>query len=249
MTIGLAVALAAGCSKEAGGSGAAQASGVVTVPFVGCAEDGSGGPVEAPTGAPKAVRLDAATAAKLAYYSLAQGHGVLAPRGWHCFGAYGTEDSTLYVTPEPIGAAETTDIAWSGLGGPMVELFVSSDDVNGRMDVVQYIARVFPAHRAYAVSVLAQYHQSIDSIQPGPPSTDTITRRGDELVEYETPANTDGFGLSERLKRSDDPIAGVAVLRRHESAVAFAAVRLPAALRGLAPAIIGQVEQDNPPGR
>jgi hypothetical protein len=44
-------------------------------------------------------------AISLAYYSHheSSGSGVLAPRGWDCFGTYGSGGSTLYVVPRRLG--------------------------------------------------------------------------------------------------------------------------------------------------
>ncbi|HUA18015.1 MAG TPA: hypothetical protein VMB25_04665, partial [Bryobacteraceae bacterium] len=53
------------------------------VPFVGCAADGQAGPVQAPKGHDREVRMGTRTAERLAYYK-DTGPGVLAPRGWHC---------------------------------------------------------------------------------------------------------------------------------------------------------------------
>ena len=79
-----------------------QGATVVRVPFVGCKSGGQVGPEPAPHGAGKTVRIDAGTAQKLAYYQAGNPPGVLAPRGWYCFGLYGSGGSTLLVSPEPI---------------------------------------------------------------------------------------------------------------------------------------------------
>src|SRR5258706_8228370 len=72
-----------------------------TVPFVGCPSDGQMGPIAAPTGAPKVVELDAATAREIAYYSGDGGPAAFAPRGWYCQVSYGSSGSTIFVTPSP----------------------------------------------------------------------------------------------------------------------------------------------------
>jgi hypothetical protein len=74
----------------------------VFVPFVGCRSDGQTGPLDAPKRRSKSVLIAAKDAQNLAYYQSAQGIGVLAPRGWQCFGLYGSGGDTLYVTPSPI---------------------------------------------------------------------------------------------------------------------------------------------------
>jgi hypothetical protein len=237
MAVGLA---AAGCSKQAGGSTPdSPPPQAVTVPFVGCPQDGAYGPSPAPTGADKVVPLDAATASKLAYYADIL-HGVLGPRGWTCFGTAGSSERTLYVAPPPV-TAHVMDSDWSGLNGPIVELYESSSG----FDVARYITRVFPAHQAFAQSWINESREPASEFPTGVPATDRVTTLSNELVEYETPPNTDGLGVSERLQPSEDPLVGSVLLRGQTSAVVFTAVRLTPDLRELAPAIIGQVERDN----
>lgn len=74
----------------------------VTLPFVGCKSDGQVGPLDAPTEAEMIVQIDPKLAQKLAYYKPANSSGVMAPRGWSCFGTYGSGGDTTFVTPEPI---------------------------------------------------------------------------------------------------------------------------------------------------
>src|SRR5579864_2187946 len=72
-----------------------------SVPFVGCPSDGQLGPGEAPRGEnSQVVAISPEIARRLAYYKADHGSGILAPRGWHCFGTYGSNGSNLYVTPE-----------------------------------------------------------------------------------------------------------------------------------------------------
>lgn len=76
------------------------------VPTVACAQDGQVGPLEPPV-LPKSARVlvPEGTATSLALYSAYEGvaAGVLAPRGWDCFGTYGSSGTTLYVVPHPVG--------------------------------------------------------------------------------------------------------------------------------------------------
>jgi hypothetical protein len=76
------------------------------VPFVGCKSDGQVGPVKAPSGRSKMMAIPAEAAQRLAYYKAEEGVGVLAPRGGHCFETYGSNGATLYVSPDPINAAD-----------------------------------------------------------------------------------------------------------------------------------------------
>ena len=72
------------------------------VPFVGCASDGQVGPKPAPVGSAQWVGVDAQEARRLAYYKTELGPGVLAPRGWHCDGTYGSSGAYTVVVPKPI---------------------------------------------------------------------------------------------------------------------------------------------------
>src|SRR5258708_9020660 len=75
--LGVALALAVTLDSGLGNQG-------VTVPFVGCPENIHGEATPPPKGAPKIVRIDAATARQIAYYAGENGPAVFAPRGWHC---------------------------------------------------------------------------------------------------------------------------------------------------------------------
>lgn len=65
------------------------------IPFVGCVSDGQVGSVAPPNGSALNVPVPAEMAAKLAYYKTAQGLAAIAPRGWHCFGVYGSGGASL----------------------------------------------------------------------------------------------------------------------------------------------------------
>ena len=71
------------------------------VPFVGCLSDGQLGTQPAPKPRNTPV-LASSVARQLAFYAASDGPGVLAPRGWHCFGVYGSNGSGLLVTPEEL---------------------------------------------------------------------------------------------------------------------------------------------------
>jgi len=84
----------------------------VSVPFVGCPSDGQMGAVEAPTGISPILTIPAELAQRLAYYSSAQELGVLGPRGWHCFGRYGSGGAAIYVSRRPIDFDDTLSVTW-----------------------------------------------------------------------------------------------------------------------------------------
>ena len=237
--------LTTSCSKPSNvaSASAAQAAAVVTVPYVGCAQDGQTGPKPAPTGAPKVVQLDAATASKLAYYVTSDGLGVLGPKGWSCFGTYGSDAMNLFVAPQPITFPQSGSIS---LTGPAIQVSSISGDTSGRFTVAEVVARVFPAHQAFAQSVINEGIEPASGFPSGPVATDTITTKSPEWVEYQTRANTAGLGVEHSfLKASGDPISGVAILTDQTPDLLFAAVRLSPDLISLAPAIVHQVELDN----
>jgi hypothetical protein len=75
----------------------------VAVPYVGCKSDTFvEGPLEAPSGRPKEIRISPAAAQRLAYYEAAVAPGVLGPRGWYCFGYLGSAGATFEISPRPI---------------------------------------------------------------------------------------------------------------------------------------------------
>lgn len=121
----------------------------VPVLFVGCASDGQVGPLEAPSAKSKVMAISAGAAERLAYYKAEYGVGVLAPRGWHCFGTYGSNGATLYVSPDPINAADLLSTSWKGFAGPAIQISVAEGGTSGRFEVAKTIARVFPKHKAF----------------------------------------------------------------------------------------------------
>jgi hypothetical protein len=126
----------------------------VSVSFIGCASDGQVGPQEAPKGTSTSVPISLKEAHKLAYYRSAQGVGILAPRGWYCFGTYGSGGTALFVTPQPIDVTNMFSGGRSGFSGPAIEISHRSGDTSGRFDVAEMIARVFPAYKAFVTGVI-----------------------------------------------------------------------------------------------
>lgn len=103
-----------------------------TVPFVGCPSDGQTGPLEAPHGKAKAVKLPPAIAAKVAYYHDGQSsRGILAPRGWHCFSTYGSNGSSLFVAPRPLSSNDFFHDPAHLFTSPMIQVSTSLGDTSG----------------------------------------------------------------------------------------------------------------------
>lgn len=216
------------------------ASAAQRVPFVGCPADGQGGPVAAPKGAPKIVNLDAASASQLAYYRAQNSSGVLAPRGWTCFSLYGSNGVTLIVAPS--GKLDDFDLR---LAGPAVTLTLESGSTSGRFDVAKYSARLFAEpEQAFIASVIAEGNEPKENFVFAPYPSDKLTYRRATLVEYVTPANADGLGTSGRLRKSAQPVVGMATLKSEADGPDFIllAVRLAPAQAKLAAAIVSATE-------
>ncbi len=202
------------------------------VPFVGCAADRQAGPVQAPKGTSPVVRIDASTAQRLAYYK-AFGFGVLAPRGWHCFGTYGSSGSDLVITPAPFNQVQ----------GPMVEVDNTFGQGSGSIKLAQVIVAAFPARRASLQEVIKE---GIDAgIEFGPYPNDKLIVKADRIVEFQTPPRSNGLETTDGLQANDDPIDGIAILQGSNPDLLMLTVRLPRELRDLAPIIIHQLEREN----
>lgn len=214
------------------------------VPFVGCRSDGQGGPLKAPAGKSVAVSIAKNLAEKLAYYKAEDGHGVLAPRGWSCFGTYGSNGETLYVSPNPIRAADLFSDTWKGFTGPVVQLSVESGGTSGRFSVAKMIARVFPNRHEFVQQVIAEGIEPAGDFPSGPYPKDKLTYLGKDLVEFATPAETVGLGTQSRLLKNGDPIRGMAMLVGEEPDLVYLAVRLTAGMDDLVPVIVRQAERD-----
>ena len=210
-----------------------------TVPFVGCPSDGQIGPQEAPKGDPKTVQFSAAIARQLAYYKSAVGDGVLAPRGWYCFGLLGSSGSSFYVSPSPIDV--------SGFSGIAIERSFRYGDGSGRFEVARVMARVFPDYRTYVTNLVKEWEFDLRDYPFGPYPTDRVIYRNKNVVEYQTPAEAEGLGTESLVRKSSSPMDGVAILLENgEDApnLLLLSLRLPASFATLAPVIIGQVERD-----
>jgi hypothetical protein len=210
------------------------------VPFVGCRSEGQADPIDAPTGASVSVPVSSEAAEKLAFYKASVIEGVLAPRGWYCLGLYGSGGAGLLVSPEPIDTARLFSTDWRGFAGPAVAIDYSSGETSGRFRVAQIIARAFPAWRWFADQVFKSFDQTTPS---GPYPRDQLTYKRTTMVEYETPALTDGLGTDRLVTKGGAPINGVAILVGQSPDAVLLSVRLPAALSKHTPEIVRQVER------
>lgn len=218
------------------------------VPFVGCPSDGQAGPVEAPTGQPKKFPITVDQAHQLAYYESGVTFGVLGPRGWHCFGLYGSSGGSLLVSPEPIDAATGA----MHLSGPAIQILARNGFGSGMYEVARIIARVFPAYRHIPRALIEGDGMDPKLIPFGPYRGDKLKYKSDQVVEYVTPAHTDGLGTSEAyFQIGATETSGVAMLvRRPGTAIGdcpdliFLAVRLPEELQSLGSVIVQQSQSE-----
>ena len=214
---------------------AAGAARPARVPFVGCPQDGQLGPQPAPLRG-NVPPVPAAAAEQLAFYA-SHDVGVLAPRGWHCFGLEGSDGSILIVTPERHSAQELFNAAVP-LRGPVVQRSFRFGGTSGRFEVARVIARAFPAQMAFARQVAAEGIG--DPLPNGPYPTDRMVRLRPNAVGYRTPAGAEGLGTDSRLAPGDRPIDGLVVLDTSagDTNLIKIDVRLPAAQAGLATPIL-----------
>jgi hypothetical protein len=214
------------------------------IPFVGCRSDGQVGPLASPKGAVKIVGLAAGVADQLAYYKAENGFGTLSPRGWYCFSTYGSNGSSLFVSPGPINDKELFTSDWKGFSGPAIQVSVSAGDTSGRFTVAKTIARVFPDRMEFVREVVSEGIEPASSFPTAPYATDTLQRRGKDIVEFETPANTKGLGSQSRLAINSGPIQGVVILFGEEPNLVQLSIRLPNRYQRLGQTIIQRLETE-----
>ena len=208
----------------------------VRAQFVGCKSDGQMGPQPSPTSHADIPRLPASLAGSLAYYKSTY-LGVLAPRGWHCFGLYGSNGEILLVTPTGIGR----NIFDAHLVGSAVQLSVSIGDTSGRFEAARIAARLFPNRASFVDGVVKEGIEPKSDFPTGPFPTDITRRHGPDVVEFETPANREGMGTQSRLVKNRDPIDGFVAMDNDNDATVLV-VRLPPAMRNLIPTIVKATE-------
>jgi len=220
-----------------------------SVPYIGCCGDGQTGPYAAAKGKPKRVTLPSATADQLAWYEYNgdAGHfGTLCPRGWNCFAIIGSNGWTLYIAPEPLNSAKLIEHKnWKGFAGPAIQLSASDGGTSGRFKVAQVVARVFPAHRDYARTIIKEGFGPASDYPFGPFPSDLLTYKGKELVEFTTPARQRGLGTMSWLLPSDQPITGFALLSigpNIDTELLQLSFRLPPSLSSLGATLIAQAE-------
>jgi len=202
------------------------------------------GPMDAPTAVGFTPSVPASMRARLNYY-VSPHLGVLAPKGWHCFGLYGSNGFILLVTPE-IHSGSDLLRAGAGLRGSAVAFSRSFGGTSGRFQVAKVAARIFPEARSFVQGVIDEGIFPKEEFPSGPYPNDQLTRLSKTVVEYVTPANGEGLGTDSRIAMNADPISGVAILLPAEDMdLVKLDVRLPAEMRNLARTIIKSVETNH----
>lgn len=225
----------------------AAATGATAIPFVGCRSGGQLGPEDAPAGKDMELSVPAWEAQRLAYYRAERGVGVLGPRGWYCFGTYGSNGEELYVSPSPINPDDLLSTRWKGFHGPAIEISYNYGGTSGRFAVANVIARVFPARRAFVRKVVADERKvgmPGTTFPDGPYKRDMLKYRSRDIVEYQTPPNADGLGTHSWLRKNGYEIRGVAILTGSEPDLIQLSARLPSDTKDLTPFIIEQTERE-----
>lgn len=212
------------------------------VPFIGCPSDGQLGPQAAPKSRRTPV-LPSASARQLAFYAASDGPGVLAPRGWHCFGVYGSNGSGLVVAPQKLIPREFFSQHQFRTNGYGVELAYDYGGTSGRWAVAEAIARYFPRHRSF---IQENFHGlEVGPLPSGPYAHDSFSSRTDTLVRYTTPPRTKGEGTVWMLAPSSEPVEGLSMLVNEPDGpdLLRVNVRLPVAYKPLTSVILANAER------
>ncbi|MGC3971894.1 MAG: hypothetical protein QM775_32485 [Pirellulales bacterium] len=181
-------------------------------------------------------------AGKLSYYASGQGIGVLAPKGWHCFGTYGSAGESIIVSPDPLDSKEVFSSNWHGLPGEGIVLSHHYGGTSGRFFVAGIIARLFPERIEFTQSVRKAYPAPGNPYPAGPHPGDTLRYKSKTTVEFRTPAHMQGIGTSGQLLEGDGPIDGVVMLVCQTPDVLLLAMRLPRGFQAMQPDVSRQME-------
>lgn len=217
---------------------------IARIPVIGCPSEGDAGSSPAPPNSEKIIEIDQKLEHRFSFYKAATSPMVLAPQGWNCLGMYGANGSTLYIAPDPF-SKEDLYAQNGGFRGPAIEVSEIDGDTPGRFEVARVVARVFPAHKTFAQKIINEGVEPVGNFPFGPYPADQVTRKGDDLVEFQTPPDTEGLGTMGKLRTNKEPIDGTIILAGLLSDKMFrATVRLESKDKDLTPVIIKQFEKD-----
>jgi hypothetical protein len=181
------------------------------IPTVGCPQDGQVGPQDAPS-LPKTVRLSVPSSmvGRVAYYSASNGsgEGALGPKGWDCFGTYGSSGSQLFVVPLRMGD-NILDRFQRLKNGPAIIKSVSIGETSGRFKVAHIAARLFPTARKFVEAVRGEGIDSSEDYKFLPWPEDHIKYLSEFVVSFTTLRERSGAGTESGLIPNSDPISGL----------------------------------------
>lgn len=155
-------------------------------------------------------------AAQVSFYTAEVFPPILAPRGWSCSAAYGSDGAAILIEPKPTEDAPLT--------GPVVFAGVWTGATSGREMVAEL--------------------QSLAFARPYP--QDQLIQRHSRFVEYTTPASSAGLGTEHSPLTPGPLAVHGAVLTvgpSSEPDARFVAVRLPPDLDQVTRAIIDQMSE------
>jgi hypothetical protein len=181
------------------------------IPTIGCPQDGQIGPQDAPS-LPKTVLVAVPSdmVSRLAYYSAsnASGEGILGPKGWDCFGTYGSSGSQLFVVPQKMGD-NILDRFQRLKNGPAIIRSVSIGDTSGRFAVAHIAARLFPTARNFVEAVRGEGIDSEENYKFVPWPEDHVKYLSEFVVSFTTSKGRRGAGTESGLIPNSDPISGL----------------------------------------
>ncbi|HEY9127970.1 MAG TPA: hypothetical protein VIM62_12620 [Acidobacteriaceae bacterium] len=170
--------------------------------------------------------------------------GVLGPRGWHCFGTYGSSGGSLFVMPSAINPKLFFDSKWEGFRGDVIQISGVYGGTSGRWAVGDAISRFFPKHEVFVKQIIANGLAKATDFTSRPYPEDKLSYRSDSWIEYETPAGTKGLGTQWLIVPNDQSIHGMEMLVGQEPDLVSLAIRLPASMKDLTLVIMNQAEAD-----
>jgi hypothetical protein len=224
-----------------------QLTSLVRLPVIGCAAECQGRVVKAPRSGTKALSVSVSYANRLCYYKSQSINGILAPKGWHGFETSGSNGANLFLTPKPVdrGRFFQEHVIFKG---PFIQCSQSYADTSGKYEVAETIARLFPSQRAFVKDVIDNFGYHANEFPFGPYPNDKITYRGKNVVEFQTPANADGFGNKCSLAdKNGEAIYGVVILHLKNNwpeSITHLTIRLDPKDADLRTAIMSQFEKD-----
>jgi hypothetical protein len=183
-----------------------------TIELIGCPVFGHAD--EAPEAAPAKrlikLSLRKGMASRMAVYRGALGPAVFGPRGWHCFARYGSGAFVLDVRPEPFNASGEAQGGPFGSNSRAISVEIINGGTSGRYEAAPIIARLFPEFRSFAEEVRDMGGIPRSEFVFAPYPNDRVITLAYNVVEFETPGNSEGIGTRGGFVAGPDSIKGIA---------------------------------------